>query len=202
MQPKELIRDAARRARKNQPDKSSVSKRITERLLSMPEFRRADHVMWYVDIRDEVRTTAPLMESLETRAEALIPVCDGDQLRVFRLSNPSELAPGAFGILEPRPDLRADASRFVDSHHPDLIVVPGVAFDTRGGRIGYGRGFYDRFFATIDPSAILVGLAFECQIWDQVPVEEHDIPIDWLITEERMIQCQRSLGVRASSEDC
>lgn len=71
----------------------------------------------------------------------------------------------------------------------DLVVVSGVAFDQKGNRLGYGGGFYDRFLRRLKPGTTMVGLAFELQIKEEVYPEDHDYPIDWVITENRIVKC-------------
>jgi 5-formyltetrahydrofolate cyclo-ligase len=91
--------------------------------------------------------------------------------------------PGVFGILEPR----KESARIFNPEEIDLVIVPGVAFDEHRNRIGFGAGFYDRFLESVRPSCAKIGIAFEFQIYDEVPVEEHDIPLDLVITEKRTI---------------
>ena len=69
-----------------------------------------------------------------------------------------------------------------------LFLVPGLAFDPAGGRLGYGLGFYDRAFAVADPGALKVGLAFELQIIESIPADPHDVPMDFVVTEDRVIR--------------
>ncbi|WP_342564523.1 5-formyltetrahydrofolate cyclo-ligase [Paenibacillus sp. FSL R7-0345] len=106
-----------------------------------------------------------------------------------------ELAPGAYGILEP-------AAASADSEgrlpRPDIIFVPGLAFDRRGGRLGYGRGYYDRLRARLDAEAPLqgrdplwIGLAFGRQIVEEVPMDDHDAYMDMVITEDGVMDCRR-----------
>ena len=100
----------------------------------------------------------------------------------------NELAEGTFAILEPRPELRDRPERRVDVAEVDLVVVPGVAFDARGGRLGHGQGYYDRLLKHARPDATLVALAFECQMFAEIPVGPRDVVVDWVITEEHVYQ--------------
>ena len=95
----------------------------------------------------------------------------------------AELAEGAHKILEPRDDLRSRPGKQVNPEELDLVMVPGVAFDPRGGRMGQGKGYYDRLLARVRPDAPLVALAFDCQIFPEIPVAEHDVFMDTVITE-------------------
>ena len=197
---KDSVRDAAREKRRRQTNKDENSRQIIKRLLAMPEYQSSGNVMWYVDVRDEVRTRHALPIALASDREIVVPYCDGDDLRLFRLHKIGDLLPGAFGILEPRQELRHDADRKVDPGELDFVVVPGVAFDRDGGRLGHGRGFYDRLLAQVDAETTLVGLAFECQIAAKVPISGHDVAMDWLVTQRRTLRCQNGLGVRAGGE--
>ncbi|MCK9906995.1 5-formyltetrahydrofolate cyclo-ligase, partial [Frankia sp. Cpl3] len=86
------------------------------------------------------------------------------------------LRQGVWGIFEPDPDVSQRAER----EKLEAIVVPGVAFARDGGRLGYGGGYYDRFLATLERKPLLIGFAFSCQVIDQVPLEKHDYPLDYL----------------------
>jgi 5-formyltetrahydrofolate cyclo-ligase len=112
------------------------------------------------------------------RVVALPRVEDGSL--VLRRWRPGDaLEPGRFPVLEPRPDAPAIAPADVD-----LCLVPGLAFDHRGHRLGYGHGYYDRFLRSV-PRAARVGIAFDLQVWDEVPTEVHDVAMGWLVTPDR-----------------
>ena len=202
MTEKDSLRRAAREERRRQPDKDAVSQRIIDRLMAMSQYDCAVKVMWYVDVRDEVRTRSSLPRVLASEKEIVVPYCQGDDLRLFRLRRTDELSPGAFGILEPRDDLRGQDGRTADPQELDLVIVPGVAFDERGGRLGYGRGFYDRLLGEVAPRVTLVWVAYDCQIFASIPTNDHDIAMDWLVTERRTIRCRGGLGLRAEGEGC
>jgi 5-formyltetrahydrofolate cyclo-ligase len=179
---KRRIRESARAKRHAQDDKEQASRVILQRLMSLPEYEAAQSVAYYVDVRDEVRTRFALPDALNSGKQVLVPYCADDQLVLCRLDNVDELASGRFGVLEPKSELR-NASRILPASSVDLIVVPGVAFDRHGGRMGHGLGYYDRLLADVQPSTVLVGLAFECQVFHDIPVETHDVSMDWVITE-------------------
>jgi 5-formyltetrahydrofolate cyclo-ligase len=180
---KRYLRTEALARRDSQPDKDALSRTIGERLLSLPAYQQAKTVLFYVDVRSEVRTRWVLPRVLESGNCLVVPYCVGRELALFHLRNVSELVPGRFGILEPDPVLRGDPHRRVGADQLDLLIVPGVAFDQFGGRMGHGHGFYDRLLAKIRPGIPKIGLAFECQIVPAVPTEPHDVPLDAVITE-------------------
>ena len=182
------IRTAAHAARKAQPEKDSVSRRITDRLVSMPAYRNADTVMWYVDVRDEVRTRHALPDAVAGDKRIVVPYCVDGELELFDLRSMDELAEGMYRILEPRDDLRDDPDRRVVVKDLSLIVVPGVGFDDAGGRTGHGKGYYDKLLENARPETPLVALAFECQMFDKIPMDDHDIHMDFVVTEDRIIE--------------
>lgn len=169
--------------REAQPDKDAVSRRIIERLVSLPVYQTANTVLFYVDVRSEVRTRWVFPEILAAGKTLVVPYCVGAELELFRLSDLSELVPGRFGILEPDPNLRSRPDRRVLPEAVDLLIVPGVAFDKSGGRMGHGFGFYDRLLTSACSDVPKIGLAFECQIVPQVPMEPHDVALDAVVTE-------------------
>lgn len=110
-----------------------------------------------------------------------LPRVEGDDLKFHWVAGRAELQPGRFGILEPAAEAPDAGSGF------DLILVPGMAFDLRGGRLGRGRGFYDRFLPTA--RGLRVGVCFEDQIVDDVPSEAHDLRMDFLVTPSAIYRC-------------
>jgi 5-formyltetrahydrofolate cyclo-ligase len=193
---KEDIRRLARERRRDQANKDALSRRILSRVLSLGEYRAANTVLFYVDVRDEVRTRGHLPDILLSEKRVLVPFCDGADLRLFRLTRMDELSPGNFGILEPKPGLRNLAARVSTILEVDLALVPGLAFDRTGGRLGHGQGYYDCLLRGARPGACLVGLAFECQLFASIPRNEHDVSVDKVITEVGVYDCLRSTRIR------
>ncbi|QEF97076.1 5-formyltetrahydrofolate cyclo-ligase family protein [Stieleria maiorica] len=191
---KDTIRRAVAQARRAQDDKQRLSGQVTERITSMRQYIDARCVLWYVHVRDEVRTQDALRGMLvETEREGkkiVVPYCVGDELALFHLRRWEDLSAGAFGILEPCAERRGQADRAVSVEELDLIVVPGVAFDALGGRLGHGRGFYDRLLGSVAAETVLVGAAFECQIVPEMPLDRHDVAMDYVATPQRLICCR------------
>lgn len=135
-------------------------------------------------VRDEVRTDALVARLFKTRKRIVVPYCVGPDLKLFLLCDLDDLSTGVFGIPEPRQSLRSLAERRIEPKELDLLAVPGVAFDRLGGRVGHGRGFFDRLLQHKRADAISLGLAFECQVFERVPMDEDDVPLDGVVTEE------------------
>lgn len=168
------------------------SARIMERLLGMDEYRRASTIMAYLDFRSEVRTGKLVEQAMADGKRVAVPVTDVASRRLtpsLLEAFPGDLQPGAYGIPEPRPG----CLRPLDPLALDLVVVPGVAFDGEGNRLGYGGGFYDRFLPRTGPGSVFVALAFELQIRPGVHPGSHDIPVHYIITEDRLINTNKVL---------
>jgi 5-formyltetrahydrofolate cyclo-ligase len=122
--------------------------------------------------------------SLGKKVVVPISVIEDRTLLLSSLEKFQDLQVGSYGILEPRPDKIKEAS--IDKI--DLIIVPGVGFDLSGHRIGHGKGYYDNLLK-ISKNHLHIGLAFEFQIVDKIPIESHDLPVKRIITERRIINC-------------
>ncbi len=178
------LRTQAHDNRRKQPDKGALSRSICRKLVELDEYARARTVMSYVDIRDEVRTQHLLATALEQGKRLVVPYCVGDQLKLFLVGDLEELAPDTLGIPEPKAELRGLADKSVEIGQVDLIVVPGVAFDATGGRIGHGGGYFDRLLCLAPPDTTFVAPAFECQIFPDVPMQSHDVFMHMVVTEK------------------
>jgi len=183
------IRSEAFRRRKAQADKEGVSARILDRVRALPEYAAARIVLYYVDARSEVRTQAALPAALAEGKTVLVPWCnDEGRLELFRLTDMSELEVGMYDILEPAPRLRRRPDRVALAKDVDFALIPGVAFDDHGGRVGHGKGYYDKLLEGVRPDCPLVAPVFECQLFDQVPTDAHDIYMDFVVTEDRVLE--------------
>ncbi len=181
---KRQLRERSRIACRDLPDKDERSRVIWSKLHGFEQFRRAAGVMCYVHVRDEVRTRPFLPVLLDLGKTLVVPYCDGDELGLFRLQSLDELSPGTLGIPEPAKELRQLAEKRVDARQLDLVIVPGAAFDSKGGRVGHGKGYYDRLLRRTRPDAWRIAVAFECQMVPSVPMAGHDTFVDAVITEE------------------
>ncbi len=181
---KQAIRREAHARRRDQLNKDILSSVICGRFAALPDFRRAGTVMLYVDVRSEVRTRPFLLESLAGAKKLVVPYCSEEDLGLFHLQSIEELAVGGFGLLEPRPELRHAPAKRVEPAELELLMVPGVAFDRRGGRLGHGKGCYDRLLHRVRRDAAVVAVAFECQLFPEIPMLEYDVFMDKVVTEQ------------------
>ena len=180
---KQEIRTAAHANRKAQGDKEGVSCAIVDRFMSLPEYATAKTVMFYIDVRDEVRTRQALPTAIHSDKRIVIPYCVDGELELFHLESMDELDVGMYKILEPKAELRDVAAKRLQPEDLDLVMVPGVAFDRQGGRTGHGKGYYDKLLEHARADAPLIALAFECQMFPEIPCGSHDIYMDKVVTE-------------------
>lgn len=179
----ELRAEMRRKRRSLSPEeiarKSAV---ISRKLLSLPEYKSADAVMLYISAFGEVSTRelAELMPADGKRVAA--PVCDTETKAAapYYMESASRLKRGAYGILEPE---RTEKARIEDF---GLIVVPGLAFDLRGARLGFGEGYYDRLLS--GTSVTRAALCYDFQLMDEIPADALDVPMDIIITERRLVR--------------
>jgi 5-formyltetrahydrofolate cyclo-ligase len=187
---KAAIREQARKNRLAVKDKDAVSRKILARFMAQPAYAAANTIMFYVDAGSEVRTRHVLPDLLGTGKRVVIPYCitETNELELFVLEDMAELTEGAHKILEPHSDLRHLAGKQVQPEDLDLVLVPGTAFDPRGARMGQGKGYYDRLLSRVRKETPLIAIAFEGQIFDEIPVAPHDVFMDLVITENRTIK--------------
>lgn len=178
------LRQLARTRRKAQVNREPLSQRILGAVMSLPEFALADTVMFYLNAASEVQTRFALPTVFELGKSVVVPWCnDEGELELFRLTSTNELTPGRYGILEPAVELRHQPQHAISIADLQLILVPGVAFDYSGGRIGQGKGYYDKLLSRVSPDTTFIAPAFECQMFETVPTSEHDIRMHTVVTE-------------------
>jgi 5-formyltetrahydrofolate cyclo-ligase len=187
---KHEVREQALRARRGlTPDEVRLlSARVQENLLSLPEFGAARVIASYVAKKDEVQTAGILRRALAAGKKVMVPRSDlsSVSLRFHEIHSLDELHPGTFGI--PEPPAGSPAVPLAES---DIILVPLVAWDLRGHRVGYGKGYFDKGLRSRG-NALCVGLAFEMQVQDSVPSTPTDVPMDAIVTDRRVLRFRRS----------
>jgi 5-formyltetrahydrofolate cyclo-ligase len=197
---KKEIRCSMLEARKNmkEQDLEQKSSAICKRLVELPEFAQASLVMAYMDFRNEVRTGEFIRECFKRGKRLALPVVfgakgDASRIAAYEIEDlESCIKKSSFGICEPDIEM----TNPVDETEIDLVIVPGVAFDCCMQRIGYGAGYYDKFLRKLKPGCKSVGIAFDIQLSDTLPCEEHDTMLDLIVTESRVIKNGQSLRIR------
>jgi 5-formyltetrahydrofolate cyclo-ligase len=178
---KELIEKRKKMSKKEVLEKNKL---IKKRLFEINEFKKASTILFYVSYGNEVYTHDMIKEALNDK-KVVVPISNKEDcsLSLSILDSWNDLEEGSYGILEPRKDCIKEIS--IDEI--DLIIVPGVGFDLNGNRLGHGKGYYDRLLEKT--KAISIGLAFELQIVKNIPTDRNDVPVDIIVTEERIIEC-------------
>ncbi len=162
-------------------EKSLSIKRV---LFSDSDFRAGETILFFSSFGSEVETQGMIKEALMEERRVILPLtCQEERrLKLYEINSLDQLKEGVYGIMEPD----SCSCRPVESKELEVIIIPGLIFDYRGYRIGYGGGYYDRLLENKDPAVPGIALAFEIQLREGIPVEDHDLPVDKLITEERV----------------
>jgi 5-formyltetrahydrofolate cyclo-ligase len=170
------------RSRVRAGDIAPASHEAARLAMSLPEIQDASSVLAFASFGGEIPTD-PLLELLLASGKTLmLPYVDTQDgaMRAAVIHSLDDLVPGFRGIRQPASRVPAAAA--------EVAVVPGVAFDERGTRLGYGGGFYDRYLEEIVPGVPVVGLCFDAQVMEDVPLEPHDRVVDVIVTEKRIIR--------------
>ncbi len=173
------------RQRLRQNPRPGDDHRLCRHVLGHPWFHQAKTVMAYAAMPGEANLGQVLRETLEQGKRLVLPRCEPDGTMTARLiSDLKELVPGTMGISEPQEDAPK-----VMPEEIDLVLVPGMAFDPLGGRLGRGKGYYDRFLAEYPGKS--VGICYHGNLLEAVPMEGHDKTMDAVVTDQTIIQCER-----------
>lgn len=173
MEEKKSIRQEVRRRIKSMSDeqKQHESATVFAAIEATPTFCDAECVALFAAMWDEVPTTEVLERWREMGKRVVVPRVEGEVMRYYDY-HPDAMRVGAFGIVEPEGDAEVAAADI------DLMIVPARAFTMRGDRLGRGGGFYDKYMSLPDFRAVKYGVAFGCQIFDSLPTDDHDIPVE------------------------
>ena len=166
------------------------SSEIRSSLYSLPIFKAAKNIMFYLSFNNEVDTQVIIKELLIKKEKTIIVpfvLKNNPILQLSELKNFNELEPKTFGILEPKKSY----IREFNHEKLDIVLIPGMVFDIKGHRIGYGYGYYDRFLKKLKSHKKKIGLAYDFQVFDKIPEEQHDVPVDIIVTETRIIKCRK-----------
>jgi len=156
------------------------SNEIISKLTSLNVFKKAEKIMSYISFDNEVYTHSFIKEYMKKKKIA-VPVIDGNDI-ILSYIREWDLKKGKYGILEPK------NVEYVEPAQIELAIIPGIAFDIHGNRIGYGKGYFDRLLTKM--RAIKIALAFDFQVLDELPAAEHDVKMDAIITEKRIFMIE------------
>lgn len=165
---------------------SEHSSIIVEKLLSMECIKNVENIMLYLDFNNEVQTDELVNKLLSLKKIVSSPITILNERKLIPcqikdLQNDVQI--GTYGIREPK----KESSPEINISDIDIVIVPAVAYDEKCYRLGYGGGFYDRFLEKLRDDAITIGIAFDIQIFDEVPREPHDAQLDYIVTETRIL---------------
>jgi 5-formyltetrahydrofolate cyclo-ligase len=165
-------------------ERAERSRRIADRVLGLPEVLEAGTAMAFWSFGSEVETE-PVIERLhEAGARVVLPRIEDGEVVAVPYEPGDAVAATHFGAMEP------SGPEVVSAEEVDVVLTPGVAFDRRGGRIGYGGGFYDRFLPRTRPGVPAIAIAFALQVVDEVPQGGGDRRVDAVVTEDEVIRCR------------
>ena len=185
---KELLRkNALAKVRSLSPEMiSDLSEDIRRKVESLEQYKKANVVATYVGRKDEVQTEKIIRDALSSSKRVIVPLTVPKEKKLIfsELHDLSELAPGHYSILEPKKEY----VRPVPLEEADIVLVPVVAWDERGYRIGHGAGYFDVALAPVKNPT--VGLAFEAQRVEKIPEEAHDVSLKMIVTECRVIRME------------
>lgn len=182
---KDIRRFILEKRDKLEPDlKVELDKKIFSELINSEAYKNASVIFVFVSFKSEVDTHEIIKQALKDSKTTCVPKINTKEkeMEIFKINSLEELKEGYYGILEPGEDCPA-----VNSNDIDLVLMPGAAFDRQGGRIGYGGGFYDRFLSRMNKKVDKIALAFDFQILDSVPMDEFDVRVDGIVTNEGYI---------------
>lgn len=180
---KEALRQEVLARRDALADRAERGRRIEEAVGLLDAVTAARTVSSYVGVKTEVPTLDLIGRLLFHGVTVAVPWREGNELVLSRLQDLSDLVPSSFGLLEPTPAICGDPGREIPAVACDVLLIPGVAFDRTGARLGYGRGYYDRLLRRCRPDALRIGLAFACQLVDRVPTTAQDERVHLIVTE-------------------
>lgn len=185
---KKQLRQRVRAALRSMTDaqRRAASAAACERVARLPAFAAAKTIMLYLPLPGEVDCTVLLQRCLQRGQTASVPrvdwkACAMEAVTIATLDD-AALVVDERGLRTPRD------GEMVSPNRIDVVIVPGIAFDKHGHRLGRAGGFYDRFLARLSPSTLTIGLAFEAQIVEDLPIAGHDVALKMIATEARLIQ--------------
>ena len=165
-----------------------AEEQILSNLSKLSQFNAAKEIFCYFSFRSEVPTGSIISDCLSKCKNVYIPVTVNEtkEMIISKYDFDTVLAPSSFGVPEPT----SSSIRIGDRSLLDAAIMPGAVFDHSGYRIGYGAGYYDKFFALTPKNIYKIALAYSFQVIDEVPRDDHDVPVDCIVTEKEIIMCK------------
>lgn len=189
---KKILREEAKLYRKNLSEEEilGMSQEIIKHLKQMEAFQTADEILVYVSLPGEVDTRRLIVELLDKgKAGVFCPVTLGDEMEFYGISSFAELKEGNFHVLEPTSEPEKQFIPVPEKKY--CIILPGLMFDLSGNRLGYGKGYYDKFLAKLNGNIQMtrIALSYSAMVKEQIPFEETDKPAQFIVTETGVIYC-------------
>ncbi len=158
-------------------DYRKLSKRVQSLFLQSAVYKESRTIMCYLPVSNEPDTTLVIADAFDSERTVLLPHMQGDHIYPVLYAKGMPLKRGRYGVQEP------SGPEFLPDHRIDVVIVPGIAFDLHGNRIGYGKGYYDRFLCTLDKKTVKAGFSFKRCIVDTINNNDWDISVDMIVTE-------------------
>ena len=189
---KQLLRNELLNKRKLLSNKAILDKsnQIANRLKKFDKYQQSEKIMLYISTKYEVQTQNIIESAQKDNKKLYIPIIIKEKHDLIpSLVNDfnKELALGDLGIYQPK----EEHTREIHPNMLDMVIIPGIGFTTNGNRLGRGGGYYDRFLKKLKENCRSVALAFEIQIVEEIPLDEYDVPVDYIITEDRIIKIKQ-----------
>lgn len=166
---------------------SNKSMAVMQNILSLSQIQTAEYILCYASYKSEVKTGKLMEEFIKRGKQIYLPRVSGEEMDFYHITSPMDLTEGYKGIPEPSIRCTDVFTKEIWNENKEHVVmlIPGAAFSETGARIGYGKGYYDRYLERI-PCAERIALCYEMQIVEDIPVDEHDIPVSVIVTEEKI----------------
>lgn len=186
MQIKNDLREKAIKKRKNISNKGEKDALIEKKLISFDEYKRAKTVLIYVSLDDEVKTDNIINQAMLDKKQIAVPFCRDNigNMDFYIINSLSQLEKGRFNVREPK----IYECEILKDFSNSVIIVPGLLFDKKGYRLGFGKGYYDRFLKNYKGKSI--GLCYDEMIASEVPISEYDKKVDYIITQSNILICE------------
>lgn len=174
----------------SQEERVKFSRAVVEKFLASTVYKNSTVIMAYLSTAEEIQLNEFILIALQAGKILAVPFIEGHEMQAVRLPNLDALEIGAYKILTVKRDFR----QFIDAEKIDCVIMPGLAFDANGNRLGKGGGYYDKFFSRA-VNAKKIALAYDCQLVEKVPIEPHDLKVDAVITPTKILEGGFKIGI-------